>query len=224
MARKIAQFLPAALLFGLSTLACAAATPLDIFDAEGVPGTGGNATIVGPCYCQEPAYRSPVLLLQPGNYDFGALRDYWVQSGPTPDGGPDQPNLYLLFAPVFTSGTYPDDFPPPSAGAFASTALCAQDDAACNAVYRGAYVDFDLVYTVPSGENAAQLELIGNYLYTSPLPEPLPGGMLAVGLALVVGLSKKRLRKAALNKSAATGIGRTVVQGTKPWSCSSIHG
>ncbi len=192
MARRIAKFLLAALLLGVSTLASAAPIPIDIFDVAGVPGTGSDTTLVGPCYCVEPAHISPVILLQPGTYDFGEVRDYWVQSGATPDGGPDQPNLYLLFDPVVTIGTYPGDFvglPPYFVPSFA---LCAQVDAGCNATYRSAFTDFDLLYTVTSGQNAAQVELIGNYQYTSPLPEPFPSGMLAVGLAILVGSSRRR--------------------------------
>ena len=193
MARRIAKFLLAALLLVLSNLVAASAAPIDIFDIAGVPGTGGNTTVVGPCYCEEPAYISPVILLQPGAYNFGEVKDYWVQSGSTPDGGPDQPNLYLLFAPVIASGSYPDDFAPPPY-TFPSTALCDQTDAACNAAYGNAYQDFDLIYTVSSGENAAQVELIGNYQYISPVPEPLLSGMLVLGLALMIGISTKRYR------------------------------
>jgi hypothetical protein len=198
MARKIVELLLAALLLGLSNLASAAATPIDIFDTAGVPGTGGSTSIVGPCYCEEPAYISPVILLQSGTYDFGEVRDYWVQSGSTPDGGPDQPNLYLLFDPVIASGTYPDDFSSPPPYTFPSTALCDQDDAACNATYGDAYVDFDLIYTVLPGENAAQVELIGNYVYTSPVPEPFPSGLLIVGLALLAGIATRRGRAGAV--------------------------
>ena len=200
MARRIAKFLLAALLLGLSNLASAAAAPIDIFDIAGVPGTGGNTSIVGPCYCEEPAYISPVILLQPGAYNFGEVRDYWVQSGYTPDGGPDQPNLYLLFDPVVETGTYPDDFSPLPTSAFPSTALCDQNDAACNAAYSNAYMDFDLIYTVSPGANAAQVELIGNYLYTAPLPEPFPSGMLVFGLLLIAGISTKRGRLGASAK------------------------
>jgi hypothetical protein len=200
MARRIAKFLLAALLLGLSNLASAAAAPIDIFDIAGVPGTGGNTSIVGPCYCEEPAYISPVILLQPGVYNFGEVKDYWVQSGYTPDGGPDQPNLYLLFDPVVETGTYPDDFSPLPTSAFPSTALCDQNDAACNAAYSNAYMDFDLIYTVSPGANAAQVELIGNYLYTAPLPEPFPSGMLVFGLLLIAGISTKRGRLGASAK------------------------
>ena len=197
MARSIAKFLLAALLFGLSNLVSAAAVPIDIFHTAGVPGTGSDTTIVGPCYCVEPAHFSPVILLQPGTYDFGEVRDYWVQSGATPDGGPDQPNLYLLFDPVVRLGMYPDDFGGPPPDVFPSSALCAQTDAACNAAYTSAYKDFDLLYTLTAPQNAAQVELIGHYLYTSPLPEPLPSAMLAFGLALMLGTWLKRGRAAA---------------------------
>ena len=196
MARRIAQFLLAALLAGLSGLATAAATPVDLFDTPGVPGTGGNTFLEGPCYCTLPAHVSPVMLLQPGTYDFGEVRDYWVESGATPDGGPDQPNLYVLFDPVYVSGTYPDDFFPTPPYVFPALASCDPSDAACNATYAGAYVDIPLIYTVSAGQDAAQLELIGNYQYTSPLPEPSPGGLLLAGLVLAAGFSATRRRAA----------------------------
>lgn len=76
----------------------------------------------------------------------------------------------------------PDDFPPPPDYVFPTFALCDQQDDACNARYRGAYQDFDLTLRIAPGANAAQIGLIGNYLYTSPLPEPVPLAMLLLGL------------------------------------------
>ncbi len=185
MASRIAKTL-GALLLGLSGWA-AANTPIDIFKTVGVPGTGGTATVAGPCYCDQTAVYSPVFLLAPGTYDFGQVRDFWVQSGSTPDGGPDQPNLYLLFVPVEVAGIYPDDFGAPPAYDFPSTALCAQTDDACNATYRGAYLDTSLVFTVAAGQDAVQVALFGPYAYTSPLPEPLSYAMLLAGLILLAG-------------------------------------
>ncbi len=194
MTPKLSKLLVAALLPCVAGLASANGTPIDLFTVAGVPGTGGDTTVIGPCYCDEPAWYSPVMLLQPGTYDFGELRDYWVQSGPTPDGGPDQGNLYLLYSPVETSGRYPDDFfAPPFL--FPATALCDQNNAACNALYVGAFVDFDLTYTVQPGQNAAQIVLIGNYRYTAPVPEPLPAAMLLLGLGLITGIAPRRGRR-----------------------------
>lgn len=186
MTSRIAKPLVAALLLGLSGWASAAA-PIDLFKTPGVPGTGGTGTIVGPCYCEEPAVYSPVLLLAPGIYDFGGVRDFWVQSGPTPDAGPDQPNLYLLFSPVEVAGIYPDDFSALPTFAMPAFALCAQDDDACNASYRGAYMDTPLVVTVASGQDAVQVAFFGPYAYTSPVPEPISYAMLLAGLILLAG-------------------------------------
>ena len=199
MALKLARHLIAALLLGLSDWAAAGIPAIDIFTVAGVPGTGGYLSVDGPCYCEQEAFFSPVMLLAPGTYDFGELRDYWVQSGATPDGGPDQPNLYLLFSPVETSGTYPDDFPPPANYAFPSLALCSQDDVACNASYDGAYVDLDLVFTVSPGQDAAQVGLIGKYQYTSPIPEPFTFAMLSLGWILVAGIARKRVDAGSLS-------------------------
>ena len=193
MTSTIARVLAAALgLFGLMGSASAQVSAIDIFKTAGVPGTGGYSSIVGPCYCTEPAFYSPVMLLDPGTYDFGSLRDYWVQSGSTPDGGPDQPNLYLLFAPVEMSGFYPDDFTTEPPYTFPALALCDQADAACNASYQGASEAFDLIYTVLPGQDAAQLGFFGNYQYIPPVPEPLPLAVFVLGLTWMAGISKAR--------------------------------
>ena len=195
MTPRFAKFLTAALLFGVTRWASAALPAVDIFTAPGVPGTGGYSTVMGPCYCDQTAWFSNILLLEPGTYDFGEVRDYWVQSGYTPDGGPDQANLYLLFSPVEVSGLFPYDFPPPATYAYPTGALCDQHDDACNASYQGAYEDFDLVYTVSPGQNALQIGLIGSYVYSSPVPEPLTLATLIVGLALLAGISKRAPRR-----------------------------
>ena len=193
MTSSIAKYLAAASLCGLAGSASAGTIPIDIFTVAGVPDSGGYTTTVqGPCYCDQTAWISPVVVLAPGTYDFGTLRDFWVQSGYTPDGGPDQPNLYVLFGPVEAVGLYPYDFPAPVTYAYPSTALCAQTDDACNASYPGTYADTDLIVTVAPGENAVQLAFIGSYLYMSPLPEPLTLAMFVLGLALVAGVSRKR--------------------------------
>ena len=192
MASRIAKYLTAASLFGLTGLASAQVTAIDILTAAGVPGTGGYSTVQAPCYCDQTAWFSPVLLLSPGVYDFGKVRDYWVPSGSTPDGGPDQPDLYLLFDPVEASGWYPDDFSTPVTYVFPSFARCDQTDDACNASYLGAYADTDLIVTVAPGENAVQLGFIGSYLYTPPVPEPFTSGLFVLGLALMAGISRKR--------------------------------
>jgi hypothetical protein len=133
------------------------------------------------------------MVLGPGTYDFGELRDYWVLSGATPDAGPNQPLLYLLFSPVELTGNYPENFPiPPGGGYPENYAQCAQTDAACNALYTGTYEDIPLVYTISPGQNAIQIGLIGHYDYTPPVPEPAMLLMLIPGLALIAGISWKR--------------------------------
>jgi len=193
MTSTIAKTLAAALLLGASAWASASTTAVNLFTTPGVPGTGGHATVAGPCYCDQGADFSAVLLLAPGTYDFGKVRDFWVQSGSTPDGGPDQPNLYLLFGPWEAVGTYPGDLPPPPTGVFpSSSGLCAQDDVACNASFTGVWKDTDLILTVAPGENAVQIGFIGPYVYTPPVPEPSGVAMSVLGLALVGAASRRR--------------------------------
>jgi hypothetical protein len=186
----ISQSLVGALLLSLAGLA-SAQTPVDIYTNGGVPGTGGNTVIQGPCYCTQQAFFSPVMLLQPGVYDFGNLRDYWVESNPTPDGGPNQANLYLLFSPIFLTGTYPNGFPSEPSGAYpANSFLCGQTDGACNAHFQNAYEDLSLVYAIPAGQDAAQIGLVGKYTYTAPVPEPGTYLLVILGLAFIIGTSR----------------------------------
>ena len=195
MMSKLARFPVAAFLIALSGLASAGTHAIDLFTVSGVPGTGGNARIDAPCYCQQQVYFSPVMLLDPGTYDFGRLRDYWVASGTTPDGGPDQGTLYLFFNPLEIVGFYPDDFQTLPDYVFPSYVQCHQDDVACNASVDGAFVDMDLIYTVLPGQNAIQIGLIGHYQYTAPVPEPRTFALLVLGLALMTGIARRRTRR-----------------------------
>jgi hypothetical protein len=193
MTSTITKTLVAAALLGASCWASARTTAIDLFKTPGVPGSGGHVMVDGPCYCEQVADFSPVLLLAPGTYDFGKVRDYWVQSGFTPDGGPDQPNLYLLFTPWEVVGTFPDDLPfLPTYAYPASFALCDQDDAPCNAGYRGAFQDTELILTVGFGQNAVEIGFIGPYVYAPPVPEASGYAMSMLGLALVGVASRRR--------------------------------
>lgn len=193
MMSRLARLLIAAFLACLSGLARADARHIDLLTVAGVPGTGGSAILQAPCYCQQTATFSPILLLAPGTYDFGTVRDYWESSPGTPDGGPTQANAYLLFGPLESAGSYPDAFPAQSTYAFPqSTALCDQDDAACNASYSDRFVDTELVYTVLPGQDAIQIGLVGDYRYTAPLAEPGSAAMFLLALALLAGHAARR--------------------------------
>jgi hypothetical protein len=191
MTSRSARTLALALLLGLSGGAMAA-TAVDIFSAPGVPGTGGSATVSGPCYCEISALYSPVVMLAPGTYDLGQVRDWWVESGPTPDAGPDQPNLWILFAPLAVAGTYPDDFTAPPLAFPSAMALCDQTDSACNASHDGAFVDTSFFVTVGPGQDAVQVSFFGPFAYTPPVPEPAAGALLALGLACLTGIRRRR--------------------------------
>ena len=197
MTTRLARFFTAVLFCCVAGSTRAALPAIDLFGADGVPGSSGYSTIMGPCYCDQTMYSSPVMLLQPGTYDFGRLKAYWVPSGYTPDGGPDQPILWLLFAPVEVTADYPYTYTGLPTYAYPSYALCAQDDAACNASYDGAFVDFDLVYTVPSGDDAIQIGLIAKYLYTAPVPEPSTLVLAVLGAMLVAASARLRRRARA---------------------------
>jgi hypothetical protein len=191
MTPKLARSFVVAALSGLSGLAAAGTTAIDLSTVSGVPGTGGDATVYGPCYCDQASWFSPVMLLGPGTYDFGTVRQYWVLSGITPDGGPDQGNLWLLFAPVVTSGTWPQDFPPQTTSMIPQLVVCQDGDLACDDSFDGLSVEDRLVFTLPAGQNAVQIGLIGHYDYIPPVPEPVAPAMLLAGLALVAGLARR---------------------------------
>lgn len=193
MTLSIAKTLTAVLLLALSGAAMATRT-VDIFSAPGVPGTGGSGTVSGPCYCEVAALYSPVVLLGPGTYDLGEVRDWWVESGPTPDGGPDQPNLWILFSPISVAGTFPWDFMTPPL-AFPSTfALCDQADTTCNASHDGAFVDTKVFLTVEPGQDAVQVSFFGPFAYTPPVSESPINILLVLGLATLAALHKRRGR------------------------------
>ena len=63
-------------------------TYVDIFTVAGVPGTGGYSTIVGPVLLRRDRRLRPVMPLDPGTDDFGAVRESGAVSDGTPDAGP----------------------------------------------------------------------------------------------------------------------------------------
>jgi len=192
MTSKLIRWLVGCAVLCMAHAASAGVTKIDLFTVHGVPGTGGATEVDGPCYCNQSAWLSPLMILAPGAYDFGSVREYWTVSGSTPDAGENQGYLWLNFAPQIYSGFYPDSFEGPPGYAYPSNDLCAQDDDACNASYAGAYVDFELLYTVTPDQNAVQIELIGPYRYTTPVPEPAPPLPLAMGLVVIAGLARWR--------------------------------
>ena len=194
---RIGKLLAALLVSCVAGFASATPTAIDIFQAPAVPGTSGTAVVQGPCYCQQQVDFSSVLLLQPGTYDLGTVREYWTVANYTPDGGPDQPYLYLMFQPVTISGSWPYGFPPEPDYLYPDFTLCDQTDTACNARYAGAYEDFTLNVTVQPGENAVQVGLVGHYAYASPVPEPATTALLLAALALIVpvtGVARRHAR------------------------------
>lgn len=196
MTSTLAAFLLVAASIGLPATASARATPVDLLTVSGVPDTGGAATVFGPCYCDQPAFFSPVMLLAPGTYDFGQVRDYWVKADVTPDGGPDQANLYVLFAPVVVTGVWPEDWPGFEGYAYPDYALCEQGDDACNGSFTDRFVDVPLVFTLPPGQDAMQVGLVGDFRYTPPVPvpEPVTPAMMLLGLACVAALARRQRR------------------------------
>ena len=102
----------------------------------------------------------------------------------------DQQNVYLLFSPLEATGN-DSDFGVDNFETVPAS-LCSPDDVACNAVYAGHYQDFDLTYTIPAGQNGIQIALVGNYLYTPPVPEPVSSTLLFSGLAMLAGVARWR--------------------------------
>lgn len=195
MTARFAQFLAAVVFSCLAGLARAGIPAIDIFHApSSVPDSGGSFTVMGPCYCDQTMVWSPVIRLQPGTFDFGTVREYWVPSGYTPDGGPDQDNFWLLFAPVMATSDYPYTYTGLPDYVYPTSARCAQTDDACNAAYTGAYVDFHMIYTIPQGDDAIQIGLIAKWQYTAAVPEPAAPAMLLLGATLVAAVGRRRYR------------------------------
>lgn len=201
MISRLCKFLAALLLSCVSGLASATPTGIDVFNTPGLPGTGGTITLMGPCYCDQQVVFSPLLLLPSGDYDLGTVREYWKPANYTPDGGPDQPTVFLMFQPYVLTGSLIYGFPALPDYLYPALVLCNQDDAACNAKYDGGYEDFALTFTSTPDQNAVQIGLVGNFVYTppAPVPEPAPSAMLLAGLALLLpaaGIARRRARRA----------------------------
>lgn len=197
MNRHIGSFLAAALSCCLTGIASAAATPVDVFDTPGVPDTGGSITLMGPCYCNQLVVFSPILVLSPGTYDLGTVREYWTPANDTPDEGPDQPTLFLMFQPIVLTGSLSYGFPAQPDYLYPDIEVCAQADAACNTTYTGTYQDFPLVVTLTADDDAVQVGMVGHFLYMPPVPEAPTSAMLLAGLALVLpaaAIARRRAR------------------------------
>ncbi len=196
---NIARFLAAVLSFCLTGIAWAAPTPVDVFNTPGIPGTGSTFTLAGPCYCDQQVVFSEILVLPPGTYDLGTVREYWTPADPTPDGGPDQGTLFLMFQPFEFTGSLTYGFPGQPSYLWPDFQLCDQSDTACNARYTGAYEDFRLVFTLTAESDAVQIGMVGNSLYTAPVPVPEApaSAMLLAGLALLLpaaAVARRRVR------------------------------
>ena len=146
----------------------------------------------GLCDCTQSAFVSPVLQLQPGTYDLGHVRDYWVQPGGTPDAGEGQDNLYVLFGTQVRFGNAANP-PDPVYYVYPDYALCGQNDATCNASYANSYQESDLIFQVTADTDELQVTLIGSYVYTPPaVPEPATSLTIALGLLILTGVAKRR--------------------------------
>lgn len=196
MSWHMGKLLAAALSCCAAGIASAAATPVDIFHTAGVPGTGGTVTLMGPCYCDQLVDFSQILVLSPGTYDLGTVREYWTAADYTPDGGPDQDILFLMFQPIALTGSMVYGFPDQPGYLYPTYESCAQTDAACIATYAGAWQDFSLNFTLTPDDNAVQIGMIGNYAYTPPVPEAPASAMLLAGLALLLPAAKAVRRRA----------------------------
>ncbi len=198
MSWHIGKFLAAVLSCCLTSIASAAPTPVNIFRAPGVPGTGDTVVLPGPCYCDQLVNFSPILVLAPDTYDLGTVREYWTAANFTPDGGPDQDILFLMFQPIALTGSLVYGFPDQPGYLYPNYATCAQTDAACIATYAGAWQDFSLNFTLTPGNDAVQIGMVGNYVYLAPaaVPEAPTSALLLAGLALLLPAARAARRRA----------------------------
>lgn len=170
-----------ALMFGFVGGAGAATYETINLFSGGVPGTGGKGIYYGPCYCETTVYYSPVYLIPAGTtVYFGTLDLYWVESGPTPDAGPDQPYFFIL-SPVAVSYDppltplmpfqYQTEFPSLFPTQFGSCGTYGVSGGGCG-LYSGYSVN-PLLFTIPTGSNAVQLAWFADYYRYDPGPVPI---------------------------------------------------
>ncbi len=203
MISRLCKFLAALLLSCASGLALATPTGIDIFNTPGLPGTGGTVTLMGPCYCNQQVVFSPLMVLPPGTYDLGTVREYWKPANYTPDGGPDQAILFLMFQPIELTGSLIYGFPAEPDYLYPTLQSCQPTDAACIAQFAGAWEDFSLKFTLTPDNDAVQIGLVVDFAYTPPalvpVLEPATAALLLAGLALLLpaaGIARPRARRA----------------------------
>ena len=188
--------------FLLSTAAEASNFQIDLTKAGGAPNTGGSFDYSGPCYCgQFTAFFSPVYELTSGStVNFGTVEFQTVPFGQsTPDGGPNQQNLYVggyAFA-NFQGDDWtvfgPNSYPPLLPAIFG----CPIDDASCNANALIPIVQ-SLNFTIPAGSSSIQIVWASaseTATYVSPVPEPSTWAMLLIGFAGIGFATYRRPQK-----------------------------
>jgi PEP-CTERM motif len=165
----------------------AATYDIDLTDTSlGVPGTSSSGSFQPGCYCSPTSfYISPVYLFSAGDtIDFGSATLGYYQSGPTPDGGPNQLPLYI-------EGTILLSFNP-------TTPPSGSINYSLGSVPHPETVD--LVYTIPTGADGIQIELLGPYDYSAidAVPEPSTWAMMILGFAGLGFMAYRRKLKPAL--------------------------
>jgi hypothetical protein len=149
---------------------------VNLNEPGGVPGTGGSLTYNPGCYCGEGLTEiySPLYHFASGSIvDFGNLDIFTADIGQsTPDGGPNQPNLYIngSFAvsysstPAFPAPSYPGDF---------IYFLCDVGDTSCNSSAKNYVALYDLVFTIPAGSDSVQIKWDAiDFSYAPAVSEP----------------------------------------------------
>jgi hypothetical protein len=165
----------------------AAATNYNI-DLTGLIGTAG---IFGPCYCETTLSYSPIFSGQPGDtFNFGSIEMLPYQSGPTPDGGPNQQAFFLEGQPSVSYDGQPlptSFFPfmyqfntPPAPFVWS--------------LFPGAFI--------PTESTSVQVYWEGPYIYAPPalaegVPEPSTWAMMILGFAGVGFMAYRRKPKLA---------------------------
>jgi len=168
---------------GAFSMLLAAATPskadtlyINLHTDAGKPGSGGTSSFNPGCYCGTERYDSPVYLASTNEtIDFGQVTLTSYQSGPTPDAGPSQGNLYISDPGVVV--TYD-----PIRQVFLpwNYILCSDGDNACDA--SGIFsTTYSLIYSLTEGESI-QLSWFGPYSYTPAVPLPATWSLFAWAL------------------------------------------
>lgn len=165
---------------------------INLNEGGGVPGTGGQASWLGSCYCAASITYSPIYLVTGGEtVNFGSLLIYPILDGHLGLGpiAAELSDVGVSFdPPVVPPQPSVWGEPPPLPGSpnpylgveFGS---CSEIDPSCDLETGGILpLSISLEYVIPDDAIAIQLAWVGDFAYTAPTPIPSAIVLFASGL------------------------------------------